>query len=58
MVCPYAVNRKVVTQSRIQYNDDGQQTSWVEAQTNTAEFVECQKENCAAFQDGKCCYKQ
>jgi len=56
MICPYAVNRKVVTQTRMTYDENGQQTSWMEAQQNTAEFVECQKENCGAFHDGKCCY--
>ena len=58
MICPYAVNRKVVTRSQIQYNDNGQQTAWMEAQTNTAEFINCEGENCGAFQDGKCCYNK
>jgi len=56
VICPYAVNRKVVTQTRMTYDENGQQTSWMEAQQNTAEFVKCQKEECGAFQDGKCCY--
>lgn len=32
MICPYAVNRKVVTQTRMTYDENGQQTSWMEAQ--------------------------
>ncbi len=56
MKCPYAVHRKTVTKTQMEYDDDGQQTSWVEAQNNMASFAECQKENCGAWQNGKCCY--
>lgn len=56
MKCPYAVHRKTITQSHIEYDDEGKQTDWTEIQNNTAFFVECQKENCGAWQDSKCCY--
>lgn len=56
MICPYAVNRKTVTQSKIEYDENGNQTAWVEIQNNNASFLKCQKEYCAVFRDGRCCY--
>lgn len=57
MICPYAVNRKQITQTQMQYDDEGKQTHWMEIQTNTAFFVECKQEGCGAWKDGQCCYK-
>lgn len=57
MKCPYAVHRKTVTQTKIEYDEDGKQDSWTEVQNNTAAFVECQKDNCGAWYDGRCHYK-
>jgi len=59
MKCPYAVNRQVTTQSIMQYNEEGQQTSWTEYQNNTAQFVNCLKEECGAYNPdtGRCEYK-
>lgn len=44
MKCPYAVNRNIVTQSKVKYDDNGNQTDWMEVQNNKAEFTECLKE--------------
>lgn len=56
MICPYIVNRKTITQSNIEYNEEEQQTSWTEIQNNIASAYKCQEENCAAFKNGRCCY--
>lgn len=58
MKCPYVIHRRMVTQSSIEYNEDGQQNSWTEVRNNIAEFAECKKENCGAWHRGKCCYNQ
>lgn len=57
--CPYAVNRQIVTQTKMEYNDEGQQTSWQEVQNNAAVFVNCLGEQCGAFNEstGKCEYR-
>jgi hypothetical protein len=59
MKCPYAVNRKVVTQTSMQYDENGCQTSYTEYQNNQAEFVNCLEEECGAYnkETGKCEYK-
>lgn len=48
MKCPYAVTRKEVIQTKIEYNEDGQQSLYSEIRNNKAVFVECEKENCGA----------
>ena len=56
MKCPYAVHQKTVTQTHIEYNEDGNQKSWTEYQNNKAEFAECQGQECGAWRDGCCHY--
>ena len=56
MFCPYAVNRKIVRSTKMEYDDDGRQTSYIEGENNTADFLKCPQEECGAWQDGKCCY--
>ena len=56
MKCPYAVTRKEVNQTKIEYDENGNQSFYSEVRNNIAVFVECEKENCGAWQDGKCCY--
>lgn len=58
MYCPYAVNRHPVQQTTYEYNDDNYQTLQQTIEHNTAEFVECKKELCGAWHDGKCHYNQ
>lgn len=58
MICPYAVNRTVVVQTKYGYNDENIQTSAVTIENSIANFLECQKENCGAYKDGRCCYNQ
>ena len=59
MKCPYAVNRQVVTQTTMQYDENGSQTSYAEYQNNTAAFVNCLQEECGAYntETKKCEYK-
>ena len=57
MKCPYVVHRQSVTQTNVEYNEDGQQDNWTEIQNNTAEFAECQKQYCGAWYNGRCHYK-
>ena len=58
MYCPYAVNRQLVQQTTYEYNDDNYQTLQQTIEHNTAEFVECKKELCGAWHDGKCRYNR
>lgn len=58
MYCPYAVNRHLVQQTTYEYNDDNYQILQQTIEHNTAEFVECKKELCGAWHDGKCRYNQ
>lgn len=59
MKCPYVVHRKYVTQTHVKYDEDGRQTDWMEVQNDNAEFTECLKEECAAYnaEKQKCEYK-
>lgn len=56
MKCPYTITRKETTQTQMEYDDEGHQTFYCEIKNNEGIFVECEKENCGAWQNGKCCY--
>lgn len=56
MKCPYAVNRHTVSQTNIEYNEEGVQTFQQTVENNTASFVDCLEENCGAWRDGRCEY--
>lgn len=58
MKCPYAVNRHNVSQTAFQYDDDGVQTFQQTIEHNTAEFVDCLKDECGAWRDGRFQYNQ
>lgn len=57
MKCPYAVNRKTVTQTHIEYDDEGKQSNWTEVQNNNAFFLNCVESECGAWRDNRCCYR-
>ncbi len=59
MKCPYAVNRQSVTQTKVEYNEDGNQSGWTEYQNNTAQFLDCLQEECGAYnpETNRCQYK-
>lgn len=44
MKCPYTVDRHLVQQTTYEYDDNGNITMNQVIEHNTAEFVECQKE--------------
>lgn len=58
MKCPYAVSRHTVSQTIFEYYEDGNQKFQQTIDHNTAEFVDCLKENCGAWNDGRCRYNQ
>lgn len=56
MKCPYAVTRKEINQTEMEYDENGNQIFYSEVRNNKAEFINCEKENCGVWHDGKCCY--
>jgi len=56
MKCPYAVQRKVITISAHIYNDEGVHTGTSETINNYAIFMDCVKEKCGAWRNGRCHY--
>ena len=56
MKCPYTVHRETTIQTNIRYDDDGKQKCYTEISNNRAEMIECEKENCGAWHNGRCCY--
>ena len=57
MKCPYAVNRDIISQSSYEYDEEGRQTVTTEIIHNDANFVNCMKEECGAYKNGRCNYK-
>ncbi|MPN52721.1 hypothetical protein SDC9_200383 [bioreactor metagenome] len=57
MTCPYAASRKIITQTTFEYDEDGNQIVQQTVETNTAEFLKCEKEQCGAWRDGRCRYR-
>ena len=58
MKCPYAVNRHTVSQTAFTYDESGNQTFQQTIENNTADFLDCLKEQCGAFRNGRCQYNQ
>lgn len=58
MKCPYAVNRHLNQQTAYEYGENGETTFQQVIEHNTAEFVDCLKENCGAWHDGRFRYNQ
>lgn len=57
MKCPYAVNRKTVSQTTFEYDENGVQIFRQTVDNNTASFVASLEENCGAWKDGCCQYR-
>lgn len=55
--CPYAVNRQIITQTVIEYDEDGNQGGVREVMNNKAYFIDCLKDKCGAYKDCECHYK-
>lgn len=58
MKCPYAVNRNLVQQTIYEYDDGGEMTFQQVIEQNAADFVDCLKDDCGAWRDGRCQYNQ
>lgn len=58
MKCPYAVNRKVTTVTNNSFNENGYNVKSIDMQENIVTYLECQQENCGAWQNGRCNYNQ
>lgn len=58
MKCPYCVNSNTVQLTKYTYNDEDGNVShdYTEAQ-EVREFVECLRDGCMAYYDGKCYYR-
>lgn len=56
MKCPYAVNRKTVSQTTFEYDENGMQTLQQTVENNKASFPECLQSSCGAWQNNHCCY--
>jgi hypothetical protein len=57
MKCPYAVNVEQISQNTYTY-EDGQNTFHQHKLIENRKFVECLKEECAVWVDGRCNYNQ
>lgn len=58
MKCPYTIHRHNVFQEKYEYGDDGKQILTNRIENNTAEMIECLREECGAFKNGECHYNQ
>lgn len=58
MICPYAVSRYSVVQTSYEYDEEGKCQVVTTIDSNNASFIQCHKEDCAAYHNGKCCYSQ
>lgn len=58
MTCPYAVNRTVSIQTKFEYDDDGRQTFQQSIEAHNAKFLLCVREECGAWRDGRCQYRE
>ncbi len=57
MKCPYAVHRRIVSQTKFEYNEDGTVLCQTTVDNNTAQMLECAREDCGAWQGGRCNYR-
>lgn len=56
MICHYVVTRQTIRQTVSDLNDEGQETGWMQVENNVAYPIDCARENCGAFYDGRCRY--
>lgn len=54
--CPYAADRKTVTQTRQEFNEDGLCTFAETAEISRTELLPCTEDSCGAWHDRRCCY--
>jgi hypothetical protein len=56
MKCPYTCNIKQTNLNKFSYDEDGKQNEHKHQLIENREFVECLKEDCGAYYNGKCNY--
>lgn len=57
MKCPYATNQQTIIQTKMEYDENGEQRICTEVQNSKAEFIDCLRTRCQVYYDGKCHYK-
>lgn len=57
MVCPYAVDRNIVIQINREYDEEGTEIKFIQAEKNSAKFLKCQQADCGAWYNGRCQYR-
>lgn len=58
MKCPYAVNRKTVSQTTFEHDENGVQIFQQTVEMNNASFPDCLQQECGAWNDGLCQYHE
>ena len=56
MKCPYAMNRKTVSQTIFEHDENGVQTFQQTVEDNKASFPDCLMQECGAWENERCCY--
>ncbi len=59
MFCPYAVHRRIVTQTTFEHDENGNQIMQQTIEENKAEFLPCLLQECGAWRSvGRCQYSR
>ena len=59
MKCPYTIKSETTIQNFGQkYNDEGNPKNSKSVTQTVYELMDCEKDNCGAWQNGKCCYSK
>lgn len=58
MKCPYNIKIEQINQNTYEYNQDSNVEVHSHKLLENRIFTECYKEECGAWQDGKCRYKE
>lgn len=58
MKCPYTVNTLVIEQTQNEYNAEGNCAGYQTVTRTSREYIDCLREDCGAFYDGRCRYNE
>ena len=56
MKCPYCCDRNTIQQIAYDYDDEGRVTVQNLVEHNDLELMDCLREECGAWRDGRCGY--
>ena len=56
MKCPYILNTQTIIQTKVEQDEEGENKHFFEVQNQRSEMIECIKNQCAAYINGKCNY--